>query len=99
MVLLVYLVFWKEPESYELRTHGAVLSDSRWTRCAGLAWKFPEGCWGVQAAVSVVSSYPLALCNIRPTFFWTFTGIYPWSTLLACFFRSLMNCRARDPRV
>ncbi|GBE78578.1 hypothetical protein BKA93DRAFT_902562 [Sparassis latifolia] len=55
--LLAYFVFWKEPESYDLRTHGAVLSDTRWTRWAELAWKFPEQGWGVQAV----------------PFFWAFT--------------------------
>ncbi|RDX51570.1 hypothetical protein OH76DRAFT_1435579 [Lentinus brumalis] len=46
-VLLAYFALWKEPEIYEERTHGSV-AGSRWQRWADLAWKAPEGDFGVQ---------------------------------------------------
>ncbi|KAI0717498.1 hypothetical protein C8T65DRAFT_640782 [Cerioporus squamosus] len=46
-VLLAYFALWKEPEVYEERTHGSV-AGNRWQRWADLAWKAPDGDFGVQ---------------------------------------------------
>ncbi|KAI0638888.1 hypothetical protein C8Q77DRAFT_1078163 [Trametes polyzona] len=58
-VLLAYFVLWKEPEAYEVKTHGSELASSRWRRWAELGWKSPEDGWGVQTV----------------PFFWAFTTL------------------------
>lgn len=49
--LLGYFVIWREPESYESRTHHSD-SESFWRRWAELGWKSAEEGWGVQPIVS-----------------------------------------------
>ncbi|TFY63463.1 hypothetical protein EVJ58_g3236 [Rhodofomes roseus] len=46
-MLLMYFVFWREPEAFESRTH-RLLSDDVWRRWAELGWKSPSDGWGVQ---------------------------------------------------
>ena len=50
-VLLAYFVLFKEPEAYEIRTHGAVQPESRWARWAELIHRKPDDGWGVQFVV------------------------------------------------
>ncbi|RPD70841.1 hypothetical protein L226DRAFT_562663 [Lentinus tigrinus ALCF2SS1-7] len=46
-MLLAYFVLWKEPEAYEVNTHGGI-AGSRWRRWADLAYKAPEDNFSVQ---------------------------------------------------
>ncbi|KAH9939035.1 uncharacterized protein BXZ73DRAFT_44092 [Epithele typhae] len=58
-VLLTYFVLWKEPEAYEIKTHGTSAMEGLWSRWADLSWKAPDDGWGVQAV----------------PFFWAFTTL------------------------
>ncbi|KAL4254480.1 GET complex subunit Get2/sif1 [Abortiporus biennis] len=45
-LLLAYFVLWKEPEVFDVASHGSV--SSLWRRWAELGWKSPTENWGVQ---------------------------------------------------
>ena len=63
-LLFAYFVIWKEPEAYDVRSHGSVLAQSRWKRWAEMGWKNPVDGWGVQAVVrSEFSNAGLLHCS------------------------------------